>query len=85
MHVDIGYDDRVTRSAKLGIASLLLIVASLVPAFLKPETPFTFICAWISCLLGFIAAKQGSKWWLVIPSLIIAGTALMLYVGFQAT
>jgi hypothetical protein len=67
------------RSVKLGIASLILITGCALPS------PFNLVFTVISCLLGFLAAHQGSKWWLVVPLTIIAVAAGLLYVGFHAT
>lgn len=67
------------RSVKLGIASVILIAGCALPS------PFNLIFTVISCLLGFLAAAQGSKWWLVVPLTIIAAVAGLLYIGFHAT
>ena len=69
----------MNRSAKIGIASLILITGSVLPS------PFGLVCAVISCLLGFIAAHEGSKWWLLVPFTTITAVAALLYVGFHAT
>jgi hypothetical protein len=66
------------RSVKLGIASLVLIVGCLLPS------PLNLVSTVISCILGFLAAYQGSKWWLVVPFTIIALAAWLIYVGFHA-
>jgi hypothetical protein len=68
----------MTRSAKLGIVSLILLLGWILP------TPIGTVCVVISCLLGFIAAQQGSKWWFAVPSAIIALTLGLLYIGFHA-
>jgi hypothetical protein len=69
----------MTRSTKLGIGSLILFSGWVLPS------PIGVVCVVISCLLGFLAAQQGSKWWFVVPSSIIAVTIGLLYVGFHAT
>jgi hypothetical protein len=68
----------MTRSTKLGIGGLMLLLGWILP------TPIGFVCLAISCLLGFIAARQGSKWWFAVPAAIIALTFVLLYVGFHA-
>jgi hypothetical protein len=66
------------RSVKLGIASLVLIVGCILPS------PLNLVFTVISCILGFLAAYQGSKWWLIVPFTIIAIAAGLIYVGFHA-
>jgi F0F1-type ATP synthase assembly protein I len=67
------------RTVKLGIASLVLIVGCVLPS------PLNAVFTVISCILGFLAAYQGSKWWLLVPFTIIALAAGLVYVGFRAT
>jgi hypothetical protein len=67
------------RSAKIGTASLVLLPGCVLPS------PFGAVCAVISCLLGFIAAHEGSKWWLLAPFTTITVVAGLLYIGFHAT
>jgi len=69
----------MNRSVKLGVASLILIIGCVLPS------PLNLVFAVISCILGFLAAYQGSKWWLVFPFTIITLAAVLLYVGFHAT
>jgi len=69
----------MSRSTKLGLSSVLILLGCLLPS------PFGVVCAVISCLLGLFAAQQGSKWWLMVPSAIIALTAGLMYIGFHAT
>jgi hypothetical protein len=69
----------MSRSVKLGLAALFLSLGSILPS------PIGFVCAVLSCVLGFLAAQQGSKWWLVVPSVVIAVFAVLMYVGFHAT
>jgi len=35
-------------------------------------------------MLGLLAAQQGSKWWLVIPCVIVVGFAVGLYLGVHS-
>jgi hypothetical protein len=69
----------MTRSAKLGIASALLLGSVLIPPFSNWRQPISFASVGISCILGLLAAQQGSKWWLAIPCVIVAGLAIGSY------
>jgi hypothetical protein len=68
----------MSRSVKMGVAALFLSIGSILPS------PIGFVCAVISCILGFLAAQQGSKWWLVIPCVTVAVFALLMCIGFHA-
>jgi hypothetical protein len=74
----------VTRSAKLGITSVILLLIALVPPFLNWRYPTTFVSVGLSGLFGLLAAQQGSRWWLAIPGMIIGGLAFGLYLGFHS-
>jgi len=39
----------------------------------------------ISCVLAFLAAQQGSKWWLAIPCTIIVIFGFLMWIGFHAS
>jgi uncharacterized membrane protein len=67
----------MARSTKLGIASVLLILGCALPS------PLGVVSAAISCVLGLLAAQQGSKWWLVVPATIITLFAFIVYIGFH--
>jgi hypothetical protein len=69
----------MSRSVKLGIASILLFFGCALPS------PLNVASGTISCVLGFLAAIQGSKWWLVVPCAELIFAALIAYVGFRAT
>lgn len=69
----------MTRSWKLGMASAVLLGIIFVPPFLNWREPIDFAFVSVSVVLGLLAAQQGSKWWLVIPCVIVAGFALGLY------
>jgi hypothetical protein len=62
----------------MGVASVCLALGSVLPS------PIGFICAALSCVVGFLAAQQGSKWWLVVPCTIVVMFGLLAYVGFHA-
>ena len=68
----------MTRSVKLGIASVVLVAGSVLPS------PLNVVFAAISCVLGFLAAHQGSRWWLVVPCTIMALGGFLLFIGFHA-
>ena len=72
------------RSAKAGIASVVLLLVILIPPYSEWRTPINLACAVLSCVLGALAATSGRKWWLVIPASIVAGFALDLYLVIYA-
>ena len=72
------------QSLKIGIACLLLMGVSLIPLFWQLHLPISFIFAVISCVLGFTAARQDSKWWLLIPCILLAGSGFLIYVVLHA-
>ena len=74
----------VNRSAKLGVASLVLLGGSCAFTMLRVDLPFGFALAVISFVLGLLAAQNGNKWWLVVPCLIAAVIAVLLYIGWHA-
>ena len=61
----------MTRSAKLGMTSAVLLGSIFVPPYSNWREPISFASVVMSCLLGLIAAYQGCKWWLVIPGMIV--------------
>ena len=70
------------RSAKLGITSVVLLLIALVAhSWLYP---IAFVSVGFSGLFGLLAAQQGSKWWLTVPGVILAGIAFGFYVGFHS-
>jgi hypothetical protein len=73
----------MTRSAKLGITSVILLLSTLVPPFVNWRYPITFISVGLSGLFALLAAQQGSKWWLT-PGVILGGVAFGLYLGFHS-
>jgi hypothetical protein len=74
----------MTRSGKLGIASAVLLGSVFVPPFSNWRQPISFASVGISAVLGLLAAQQGSKWWLVIPCVIVVGFAVGLYLGVHS-
>jgi hypothetical protein len=73
----------MTRSIELGVASVLLLGSVFMPPFWSWRGPISFASVWVSCVLGLLAAQQGSKWWLVIPGTIIAWAVIGLYIGLH--
>ena len=74
----------MTRSAKLGITSVVLLLIALVPPLPYWRYPISFVSVGLSGLFGLLAAQQGSKWWLTVPSIIIGGVTLALYLAFHS-
>jgi hypothetical protein len=74
----------VTRSAKLGITSVVLLLITLMTPFTNWDLPITFISGVLSVLFAALAAQQGSRWWLTVPGVVIVEFSLGLYVGFHA-
>ena len=66
------------------VASLAMLSLSLALAVLAPQLPVGFAAGFLACIFGASAAQHGTKWWLAIPSLLIALFLLMLYAGSRA-
>ena len=69
----------MTRSTKLGVAGCLLLGCYAAVSFWISDWPFIVACAAISGLLGSMAARRGSKWWLAIPLLSIVWSVILAY------
>ena len=69
----------VSLSRKLGIASLVLMAAFIILPFNARSFPLGSLFGIASVVLGVLAGRRGSKWWLVVPS------AIVLFVAFIAT
>lgn len=74
----------MTRSAKLGITSVILLLIALVTPFRNWQFPIPFISGVLSVLFALLAAQQGSRWWLTVPGVILVELSLGLYVGFHS-
>jgi hypothetical protein len=74
----------MTRSAKLGITSVVLLLIALLTLFPNWGATITFASFGLSGLFGLCAAQQGSRWWLTVPTAIVGGASLTLYVGFHS-
>ncbi len=73
----------LTESSKLGIAGSVMMACAI--CFLPAPLSTSFVCVVLSALLGLLAARRGSKWWLAIPSLVVIGAAKLLYEVLHAT
>ncbi len=73
----------MTRSAKLGSSALVLAAGSILSPIWEKELPFSFVCGVISCVLGWLASRDGSRWWLMIPASVIAATILIAGLTFN--
>jgi hypothetical protein len=68
----------MTRSAKLGLTSIALLVAA--QFLLKPLDGLVgFLLLFFSCLFGIIAARTGSRWWLVVPVLVLLLVSFLVW------
>jgi hypothetical protein len=74
----------MTRSSKLGTAGALLLASIFVPPYQNWREPVSFASAVISCVLAYLASQTGSKWWLAIPSIVIAGFAAGVYLAIHS-
>ena len=68
----------MTKSTKLGIASAVLLFS----VFLPPSAPWrdaiNVVVLIASVILGVLASRQGSKWWLLIPCAIVSACVVGL-------
>ncbi len=75
----------MSRSLKLGLASLGVLALAMVPFILGSNTPTGLALAAISCVLASLAADQGSKWWLTVPVVVLLAASILLWAGFTAS
>jgi hypothetical protein len=54
---------------KLGISSVLLTIAFFIMPFEISRIPIGWVCGITAGILGALAARRGSKWWLILPGL----------------
>jgi energy-coupling factor transporter transmembrane protein EcfT len=73
------------RSTKLGIASLILVGSVFIYPTPEWRSPISMAAVWIAIVLSLIAAKQGSKWWLVVPGVVFTVNGLLAYIAFHAS
>jgi hypothetical protein len=75
----------MTRSARLGIASIALISGAIAIWIFWPDgPPLGFVLIFIAFIAALLAAWSGSKWWLAIPCTLAALFAFLMDVGFHA-
>ena len=71
----------MAQSTKLGTVSAFLLVITLMPPYSNWRFPINFVCLGLSIVLSLLAAQQGSKWWLTIPGLIVAGVSTLWWIA----
>jgi hypothetical protein len=74
----------MTRSAKLGITSIVLLLIALMTPFINWRFPLPFISGVLAVPCALLAAQQGSRWWLTVVGIIVIEFSLGLYVGFHS-
>jgi len=74
----------MTTSEKLGIASVLLTVGSFLLLIPAGDSPLSVAFGVIAFLLGILAARRGSKWWLLIPGVISVLVVVVFLMTFHA-
>ena len=68
----------MTKSTKLGIASAVLLFSIFLPPSADWRGPINIVVVIASAVLGGLAARQGSKWWLLIPCAIVSALVIGL-------
>jgi hypothetical protein len=71
-------------STKLGIASLLLTIGFIVLPFQAGDSPFGVVFGVLAFVVGILAARRGSKWWLLVPGAISVLVVFILLMTFHA-
>jgi fatty acid desaturase len=74
----------MVRSTKLGIAAVFLLGSILIPPHTNWRGPIDFLCAGIAFVLGLLASRQGSNWWLIVPCMIVAGFGFVMFLAFHS-
>ena len=62
----------MTKSTKLGIASAVLLFSVFLPPSAEWRQPVNIVVVIASAILGAMAAREGSRWWLLIPCAIVS-------------
>ena len=73
---------RMVRSQKLGLASAGFAVLMLIG--LRSDLVIV-LSAWFAILFGCLAAKEGSRWWLAVPSVVTILIGVMMWAAFTAS
>ena len=68
----------MTKSNKLGIASAVLAFSIFLPPSADWRGPINIVVVIAAAILGAMAARQGSKWWLLIPCAIVSALVIGL-------
>jgi hypothetical protein len=80
-------DTGVSRPVKLGISSLVLLLAGL-SLYITPggswREPIIVACIFFSAFLSAFAARYGSKWWLLVAGFIVLFAAFAIFLAFHA-
>ncbi|NYF50967.1 hypothetical protein [Tunturiibacter gelidoferens] len=71
------------RPTKLGIAAILLLGVFIVSPFMIGNLPFGWIFAVFAALFGWMASRQGNKWWSAIPISILIFVAFVVLMVFH--
>ena len=76
----------MTKSTKLGIASAVLLFSVFLPPPAAWHDVVNAVAIIVSAVLGALAARQGSKWWLLIPCAIVSAVVvgLIFMMAFHA-
>lgn len=72
------------RSRKLGLVSAGLCAVPFLAGDSSLSGPIDLTAFVTACVLGLLAARDGSKWWLLAPGLLAGGTLLVLAVTWNA-
>jgi len=73
----------MTHSAKLGMASIVLLGGFAISPFMLGNVPFGWTFAILAALLGWLASRKGTKWWLGVPILVVAFTVFVALILFH--
>jgi hypothetical protein len=74
----------VTISAKLGVASVLLLASVFVPPYANWRGPINAAAVVLSFVLGLLAAHRGAKGWLAVPALLVLMGAIVFCAAMNA-
>jgi hypothetical protein len=69
-------------STKLGISSVLLLIAFFGMPFWYRHFPVGWLSGVFSLVLGFWAFRKGSKWWLIIPVCVVVVAIFIVVMTF---
>jgi hypothetical protein len=75
----------MSRSGKLGIASIVLTVGAAFALLSSSTEPIGIACAVLACVLAVLASQQGNNGWLTIPCIMVSVFGFLFYIGMRAT